>query len=73
MQKIARLALVSAAGLAMAAPAAAQTAPAGTDYSTLTSAVDWSSAITGMLAVAAVVAGVLVVRKGIKFILAAIR
>jgi hypothetical protein len=47
--------------------------PAAANYSTLTSAVDWSSAITALMAVAAVIAGVLVIRKGIKFVLASLR
>jgi len=55
------------AGPALAAPGAGQ------DYSTLTDAVDWSTAITALMAVAALVAGVLVVRKGIRFVLAALR
>lgn len=70
MKKLATLSLVAAAGLGMAAPASAQNA---VDYSQLTNAVDWSSAITGILAVSAVVAGVLVARKGIRFILAALK
>jgi len=62
-----RLALVGAVATALvASPALAQNA---TDYSTLTSAVDWSSAITALMAVAALVAAVLVVRKGIGFVL----
>ena len=62
--------LILAAGLATAAatPALAQQ-----NYSTLTSAVDFSSAITAIMAVAALVAAVLVVRKGIRFVLGAIR
>jgi hypothetical protein len=52
-----------------AAPALA----AQTNYSTLTSAVDFSAAITAIMAVAALVAAVLVVRKGIRFVLGAIK
>ena len=64
--------LVLAAGIATAAalPAAAE---AQTNYSTLTSAVDFSGAITAILAVAALVAAVLVIRKGIRFVLGALR
>ncbi len=60
---------LAVASFGFAAPAAAQAA----NYSTLTTAVDWGSAITAMMAVAAIVAGVLVVRKGIRFVLAAIK
>lgn len=42
-------------------------------YTTLTAAVDWSTAITAIMAVAALLAAVLVVRKGIKFVLGMIR
>lgn len=42
-------------------------------YATLTDAVDWSTAITAILAVAALLAAVLVVRKGIRFVLGMIR
>ena len=52
---------------------AASPALAQQNYSTLTSAVDFDSAITALMAVAAVIAGVLVVRKGIRFVLGAIR
>lgn len=62
-------ALVAVSAL-VATPALAQNAQ---DYSTLTTAVDWSSAITALMAVAAVIAGVLVVRKGIRFVLGMIR
>ena len=72
----------AAAALAVAAPIAAvvvptvafaQTATTGQDYSTLTEAVDWSSAITAIMAVGAVLAGVYVVFKGIRFVLKMIR
>lgn len=58
-----------AAGLFFAPPALAAQA----NYSTITSAVDWSTAITALMAVAALVAAVLVVRKGIRFVLGALR
>lgn len=66
MRKLALLFPVAAASFAT--PALAQQ-----NYSTLTAAVDWSTAITALMAVAALVAGVLVVRKGIRFVLGALR
>lgn len=56
------------ASLAFAVPASAQS-----QYDGLTAAVDWSDAITALVAVAALVAGMLVVRKGVKFVLGMIR
>ena len=47
--------------------------PAAANYSGLTSAVDFSAVITALLAVAAVIVGVLIVRKGIRFVLGALR
>jgi hypothetical protein len=41
----------------------------GTDYSTITAAVDWSTVITGILAIAALIAAVLVVKRGAKMLL----
>lgn len=61
------------APLAVAASSVPALAQSATDYSTLTDAVDWSSAITAIMAVAAVLAGVLVVRKGVRFVLGMIR
>lgn len=63
-----KLLLLGTVGLGFSAPAFAQA-----NYTTLTSAVDWASAITAMMAVAALVAAVLVVRKGIRFVLGSIR
>lgn len=57
-------ALVLASAFA-ASPALAQNA---VDYSTLTTAVNWDSVQTAMLAVGAIVIGILVVRKGIRFV-----
>lgn len=69
-----RLCLLAAAPLGLiATPALAQTTPAATDYSTLTNAVDFASVITALLAVAAVLVGVLIVRKGIRFVMGAIK
>lgn len=69
MKKLA--AMVALAAAMIGVPALAT--PTATDYSTLTAAVDWSTAITALMAVAALVAGVLVVRKGIRFVLGALR
>lgn len=44
----------------------------GTDYSVITSAVDWSSVGAAILAIAALLAGVLVVKKGAKMVLSMI-
>lgn len=51
-----------------AAPAAAQT-----NYDSLTGSVDFATAITALMTVAAAIALVLVARKGIRFVLGAIR
>jgi hypothetical protein len=59
--------------LVPALAATAFAAPAYANYSTITSAVDWTSAIAALMAVAAIVAGVLVIRKGIKFVLGSLR
>lgn len=61
-------AVVFAAGLATATGAEAQT-----NYASLTSAVDWSTAITALMAVGALLVGVLVVKKGIRFVLSILR
>ncbi|HTD72156.1 MAG TPA: hypothetical protein VK652_01415 [Steroidobacteraceae bacterium] len=45
-----------------------QAAPAG-DYDAITAAVDWSDVISGIAAIAALVAAVLVVKKGAKMLL----
>lgn len=45
----------------------------GTDYTSLTTAVDFSSVETSLLAVGAVIVGILVVRKGIRWILGMVR
>lgn len=68
--RITTAALAVVGSALVATPAFAQNAA---DYSTLTSAVNWDAAITALLAVAAIVAGVLVVRKGIRFVLGMIR
>lgn len=43
------------------------------DYSDLTAAVDFATVQTALIAVGAVMAGIYVVRKGIKFVLSSIR
>lgn len=45
-----------------------QAAPAG-DYDAITAAVDWADVITGIAAIAALVAAVLVVKRGAKMLL----
>lgn len=74
MKKLyALLALVSAF-FAVQSPAMAQSTTGATqDYSTLTSAVDFSAASQALLAVAAVLVGVLVLRRAIRFVMGAIK
>jgi hypothetical protein len=67
--RLLKTATASALLLTVAAPAFA----VPQSYATLTDAVDWSTAITAIMAVAALLAAVLVVRKGIKFVLGMIR
>lgn len=66
--------LLFAAGVATASflPTAAL-AQNSVDYSPITGAVDFSAAITALMAVAAVVALVLIARKGIRFVLGALK
>lgn len=60
--------------LALAAVLAAWAMPVlAADYTGLTAAVDFADVITAILGVAAVIAGVYVVWRGVKFIYAAIR
>ncbi|HVW49898.1 MAG TPA: major capsid protein [Trinickia sp.] len=54
-------------------PLLAHAQSSGPDYSTLTSAVDFSSAETAVMAIAAIVMGVLVVIKGIKWVKGLVR
>jgi hypothetical protein len=46
--------------------------PPATDYDAIVSAVDWADVITGIGAVAALVAAVLVVRRGVRMLLSMI-
>ena len=77
MQKVRNLGALVTLGAAslVASPAFAQTTggSGGADYSSLTSAVDWSTAITAMIAVGGILATVLVARKGIRFVLGALK
>lgn len=50
----------------------AQATPAG-DYDAIVDAVDWSAVITGIGAIAALIAGVLIVRKGARMLLSFIK
>lgn len=58
---------VAGTTLALALVAGQQAFAAAPDYSAVTSGVDWGTAITGILALAGLVAGVLAVVKGVKF------
>lgn len=63
-QIVAGSALVLAAGSAMAA---------GPDYASLTTGLDWSTAITGILAIGALLIGVYAAIKGAKMIIGMVR
>lgn len=56
---------------ALALGGVVQAAPAG-DYDAITDAIDWSDVVTGIGAVAALIAAVLVVKKGSKMLLSMI-
>lgn len=62
-----------AAGVAVASMLAPAVAFAQTTYDALTGAVDFSDVETGVIAVAALIAGILVIRFGARFILRFIR
>lgn len=64
-------AVVAVGGIAAAPFALAQTTPP--DFSTLTSSIDFSTVITGVMAVAAVMVGVYVAIKGAKIVLQMVR
>jgi len=57
----------SLSSLALAPAAFAQATPP--DYSSLTASIDFSSVVTGVMAVAAALIGVYVAIKGVKFIM----
>lgn len=60
-------------------PVVAATAPVavfaggGNEYSAITAAVDWADVVTGIAAIAALVAGVKVVKAGVRMLLGMIR
>ncbi|TJY55758.1 hypothetical protein E4T66_20470 [Sinimarinibacterium sp. CAU 1509] len=60
-------------GTAVAASAATVPAFAVTDYSSLTTAVDWADVGTALLAVGVAIIGIVVVMKGIKMIVRAVK
>lgn len=62
-----RAALVTGLGLTSLA------ANAATDYSTLTTAVDWTAVGTALLAVGVAIIGIVVTFKGIKLVVKAVR
>lgn len=64
---------VVALGSLMAAAGSGLAAAAGPDFSTITAGVDWTSVVTGVLAVAALVAAVYVAVRGAKMLLSMIR
>lgn len=64
---------LSAFVLGFAAIMLAGVASAQTDYDAITAAVDWADVITGIGVVAAAVAGVLIVMRGSRMLLAMIR
>lgn len=58
--------------LALVGTAVAVGAPPATDYDAIVSAVDWADVITGIGAVAALIAAVLVVKRGARMLLSMI-
>lgn len=59
--------------LLLAAVPAVSLATPTTDYDSIVAAVDWADVITGIAGIAALIAGVLVVRKGVRMLLGMIR
>lgn len=57
------------AAVAVAALPVAAFATPTTDYDAIVSAVDWADVVTGIGAIAALIAGVLVVKKGARMLL----
>lgn len=70
--KLNQIAFRSIVGLVSVA-AAGSAAAAGPDFSGITSAVDWGSVVTGIIAVAALAAAVYVAVRGAKMLLGMIR
>lgn len=67
-----RVTMIVAVALALAAPAAFAGGGGGTSYDGIVSAVDWSDVVTGITAIAALIAAVLVVKRGVKMLLSMI-
>lgn len=67
------VAAVSAAVGTMAVSASAFAAGTGPDFTTLSGSVDFSTAVTAVMAVAAAVVTVLIAVRGAKFVLAMVR
>ena len=66
--------LKSAAAASLVTALVAQSAfAAAPDYSTLTADVDWSTVVTGLLAVGALLAAVLAAKKGVRMLLSLIK
>lgn len=63
-----RTKVLLAVALASVVGGVAHATPAG-DYDAITAAVDWADVITGIAAIAALVAAVLVVKRGAKMLL----
>ena len=59
--------------VAVTAPAITLAGGGGTDYDAITAAVDWADVITGIAAIAALVAAVKVVKAGVRMLLGMIR
>lgn len=64
---------VVALGSLMAAAGSGLAAAAGPDFSAITSGVDWSTVVTGILAVAALASAVYVAVRGAKMLLGMIK
>lgn len=70
MKNLKKLCFATVGVFALSVPAFAT--PAG-DYDAIVAAVDWSAVITGIGAIAALIAGVLIVRKGSRMLLSFIK
>ncbi|MES1935453.1 hypothetical protein [Salinisphaera hydrothermalis] len=64
--------LTAGAGLSAFLPVAAFAQTTGTDYSSITSGIDWSSAVTAILGVAGLLALALAAKKGARLVLSMI-
>lgn len=60
-------------GATLAASALSASATPTTDYDGIVAAVDWTDVVTAITAIAALLAAVLVVRKGVRFALGMLR